>query len=321
MVTEIKSPTVVTTVPAPVSTTRRRRRRGGPDRNPLWADVVIYAILALAGLVTLLPMVNILARSFSDGAAVTANPLMLIPVRPTLEAYRYIFDTPVLIRSFGITVFVTVVGTLLNMLVTTAAAYGLSKTYIPGHKILMWLVIIPMLFSAGLLPTYIMIKDIGLLNSIWVLVLWGLVSPFNLILLRNFFWSIPPELEDAARLDGASDLRVLWDVVLPLSKPVLATVSLFYAVAHWNDFFTGLFFITDNAKWPLQVVLRTIVVDQSMLNMGGANAPNQDVQRLLVSAENITAATIIFAIVPIILVYPFLQRHFVKGILLGSIKG
>ena len=299
----------------------RRRHAGGLDRNPVWADWIIYCILFGATLITFLPMLNVLAKSLSDGAAVSANPAMLIPQGFTLEAYQYIFRTPVLIRSFGITVFATVVGTFLNMLVTTMAAYGLSKTEIPGHRFLMWLVIIPMLFSAGLLPTYILLKDLGLLNSIWVLVIPGMVSPFNLILLRNFFWSIPPELEDAARLDGASDLRTLWDIVLPLSKPVLATVSLFYAVAHWNDFFTGLFFISDNSKWPLQVVLRSIIVDQSMMNMGGANAPNSDMSKLVVSTANITSATIIFAIVPILLVYPFLQRHFVKGIMLGSIKG
>jgi putative aldouronate transport system permease protein len=298
-----------------------RGSSGKWDENPRWAQALIYLVLTLAGLATLLPLVNILARSLSEGAQVTANPMMLWPKDFTVEAYRYIFETRVLMRSFGITTFVTLFGTFLNMVVTTAAAYGLSKTYLPGHKILMWLVIIPMLFGAGLIPTYMQIKNLHLLDSIWILVLWGLVSPFNLILMRNFFWSIPPELEDSARMDGASDIRVLWDVVLPLSKPVLATVSLFYAVGHWNDFFTGLFFISDNSKWPLQVVLRSIIIDRSMLNMGSATAPNNDITQLVVSAENIRAATTIFAIVPILLVYPFLQRYFVKGILLGSVKG
>lgn len=304
-----------------VDRTRPRRAGSAIDANPVWAQSLIYLVLLVMGLITLLPFVNILARSLSAAHEVAANPLMLIPQGPTFEAYRYILDTPVLMRSFGITVFVTLAGTFLNLVVTTAAAYGLSKTYLPGYRILMWLVVIPMLLSAGLIPTYMLIKDIRLLDSIWVLVLWGLVSPFNLILMRNFFWSIPTELEDSARMDGASDLRVLWDVVLPLSKPVLATVGLFYAVAHWNDFFTGLFFINDSAKWPLQVVLRSIIVDQSMLNMGGANAPNNDITQLVVSADNIKAATTIFAIVPILLSYPFLQRYFVKGILLGSVKG
>ena len=301
--------------------TSSKRRARAPDQNPAWAEVIMYGILLLLTLITLLPMLNVLARSISGAGHVASNPAMIIPRGLTFEAYRYIFDTPVLMRSFGVSLFATVVGTFFNMVVTTMAAYGLSKTDLPGHRFLMWAVILPMLFSAGLLPTYMLIRDVGLLNNIWVLVVWGLVSPFNLILLRNFFWSIPEEIEDAARLDGASDLRTLWDIVLPLSKPVLATVSLFYAVGHWNDFFTGLFFITDNAKWPLQVVLRTIVIDQSMMNMGGANAPTGDTTRLVVSSENITAASIIFAVVPILLLYPFLQRHFVKGIMLGSVKG
>ena len=298
-----------------------RRIRSRRDQNPFWAEIIMYGILLFLTLITLLPMMNVLARSLSGAAQVSANPAMIVPQGLTLDAYRYIFDTPVLMRSFGVSVFATVVGTFCNMVVTTAAAYGLSKTDLPGHRLMMWFVIIPMLFSAGLLPTYMLIKDVGLLNSVWVLVVWGLVSPFNLILLRNFFWSIPSEIEEAARLDGASDLRTLWDIVLPLSKPVLATVSLFYAVAHWNDFFTGLFFITDNSKWPLQVVLRTIVIDQSMMGMGGSNSPTGDTTRLVTSSENITAASIIFAVVPILLVYPFLQRHFVKGIMLGSVKG
>lgn len=313
----LTSETIAQVVEAPKS----RRKHYDSDQNPLWANVIIWAVLLFLTLVTLLPIMNVVARSLSDAPQIASNPGMIWPRGLTFEAYRYIFDTPVLIRAFGVSVFVTVVGTALNMAVTTMAAYGLSKTDLPGHRIMMWFVIMPMLFSAGLLPTYMLIKDVGLLNSVWVLVIWGMVSPFNLILLRNFFWSIPQEVEDAARLDGASDLRTLWDIVLPLSKPVLATVSLFYAVGHWNDFFTGLFFITDNSKWPLQVVLRTIVVDQSMMNMGGSGAPTGDATRLVVSTANITAASIIFAVVPILLVYPFLQRHFVKGIMLGSVKG
>jgi putative aldouronate transport system permease protein len=297
------------------------RRQSHLDRNPYWADTIIHVVLVVLGLVTLLPMVNILAKSMSSGTAISAHPLMLWPRSLTVEAYLYIFETPVLMRSFAITVFVTVVGTALNLFFTTTAAYGLSKTYIPGYRFLMWLVIIPMLFGAGLIPTYLLLKGLGLINSIWVLIVVGLVSPFNLILMRNFFWSLPGEIEESARIDGASDLQVLWHIVLPLSKPVIATIGLFYAVAHWNDFFTGLFFLTDSSKWPLQVVMRSIIIDQSMLGMGGGNAPTNDLQRLIISADNIRAATIIFSIIPILLAYPFLQRYFVKGIILGAVKG
>jgi putative aldouronate transport system permease protein len=304
-----------------VSSKEVTRRPSSLDRNPRWADAIIYTVLVLLGLLTLLPMLNMLAKSFSGSSAIAEHPLMLVPQAWTLDAYQYIFETPVLMRSFGITVFATVVGTALNLLFTTTAAYGLSKTYIPGYRILMWIVIVPMLFGAGLIPTYLLLKQLGLINSVWVLVVYGLVSPFNLILMRNFFWSIPREIEESARIDGAGDLRTLWHIILPLSKPVIATIGLFYGVAHWNDFFTGLFFLTDSSKFPLQVVLRSIIIDQSMLGMGGSNAPNNDLQQIVVSADNIRAATIIFSTVPILLAYPFLQRYFVKGIILGAVKG
>jgi putative aldouronate transport system permease protein len=294
----------------------------GLDANPLWAQTLIYLILIFAGLITLLPMVNVWAVSLSAAHEVYENPMMLWPKSFTLEAYKYIFETPVLIRAFGITVFVTVFGTFLNLVFTATGAYGLSKTHIPGHRVLLWIVIIPMLFGAGLIPTYILLRNLGLLNTIWVLIIPKLVAPFNLILMRNFFWSIPESLEESARIDGASELRVLWNIILPLSKPVIATVGLFYAVGHWNDYFSGLFFISDNSKWPLQMVLRSIVIDFNLLNMGSQNFSNlNDTSRMVIQPENIKAATIIFAMVPILMVYPFLQKYFVKGIMLGSVKG
>ncbi|RAP75753.1 carbohydrate ABC transporter permease [Paenibacillus montanisoli] len=305
----------------PVSELKFSTRRS-LDANPWWAQSLIYLILIGAGLITLLPMVNVWAISFSEAHEIYKNPMMLWPKSFTLESYKYIFNTQVLLKAFGITVFVTLVGTFLNLLFTATGAYGLSKTHIPGHRFLLWIVIIPMLFGAGLIPMYILLKNIGLLNSIWVMIIPSLVAPFNLILMRNFFWSIPESLEESARIDGASDMRVLWSIILPLSKPVIATVGLFYAVGHWNDFFSGLFFISDNSKWPLQMVLRSIIIDFNMLNMGTQNTNTlNDSSRLIVQPENIKAATIIFAIVPILLVYPFLQKYFVKGIMLGSVKG
>jgi len=292
------------------------------DANPWWAQGIIYVLLIGSGLITLVPMVNVWAISLSEAQEVFKDPMMLWPKSFTLEAYKYIFHTQVLLKSFGITVFVTVVGTFLNLVFTATGAYGYSKTHVPGYKFLLWIIIIPMLFGAGLIPMYILLKNVGLLNSIWVLILPQLVAPFNLILMRNFFWSIPESLEESARIDGASELRVLWSVILPLSKPVIATVGLFYAVGHWNDFFTGLFFIGDNSKWPLQMVLRSIIIDFNMLNMGSQTTGTlNDASRLVVQPENIKAATIIFAIVPILAVYPFLQKYFVKGIMLGSVKG
>ncbi|MCZ8511650.1 carbohydrate ABC transporter permease [Paenibacillus filicis] len=290
------------------------------DDNPWWGQWTIYLLLIVAGLVTLLPIVNICAKSLSNSASIAKFPLMLLPHGLDFSAYHYILSTQVLLRSFGITVFATVVGTFLNLLFTVFSAYGLSKTYLPGHKYMLWFVIFPMLFGAGLIPHYILLKNLGLINNIWVLVINGLVSPFNLILMRNFFWNLPDGLEESATIDGANDLQTLWHIVLPLSKPAIATIGLFYAVHHWNDFFTGLYFINDNSKWPLQVILRSIVIDQTMMNMGNLTS-QADEAALTISPENIKAATIMFSIVPIMLVYPFLQKYFVKGIYLGSVKG
>jgi len=301
---------------------QRMAASSGLDRNPAWAQALIYGVLATLTLICLYPMLNVLAISFSEAQAIYGNPMMVVPESFTLEAYKYIFSTRVLLNSFGITVFVTVFGTLLNLMFTITGAYALSKTQVPGHKLMLWMIVIPMLFGAGLIPMYILLKELHLLNTIWVLILPKLVAPFNMILMRNFFWSIPDGLEESARIDGAGELRIIWNVILPLSMPVIATVGLFYGVNHWNDFFTGLFFIKDNTKWPLQVVLRSIIIDFNMLNMG-ATTPQAtgDMSRLVLQPENIKAAAIIFAVVPILCVYPFLQKYFVKGIMLGSVKG
>jgi putative aldouronate transport system permease protein len=294
----------------------------GLDRNPAWAQWIIHIILIFLSVICLYPMLNVLAISFSEAQAIYRNPMMLIPESFTLEAYKYIFSTRVLLNSFGITVFVTVFGTFLNLVFTICGAYALSKTTVPGHKLMLWMIVVPMLFGAGLIPMYILLKELHLLNTIWVLILPKLVAPFNMILMRNFFWSIPEGLEESARIDGAGELRIIWNVILPLSVPVIATIGLFYAVGHWNDFFTGLFFIKDNTKWPLQVLLRSIIIDFNMLNMGTQNPQSTgDMSKLVLQPENIKAAAIIFAVVPILCVYPFLQKYFVKGIMLGSVKG
>ncbi|MEK8127661.1 carbohydrate ABC transporter permease [Paenibacillus filicis] len=290
------------------------------SQNPWWAQLLIYLALTLLGLITFIPILNVIAISFSEASQIRLNPMMLFPKQPTLSAYGYIFGTSVLTRSFLITVWVTAAGTFFNLLFTSAAAYGLSKSKVPGYSFFTWLIIIPMLIGAGLIPYYLLVKNLGLVDSLWIFVVSGLVSPFNFVLMRNFFWSIPEALEESASIDGASEMTILWKIIIPLSKPVLATVGLFYAVGHWNDYFTGLIFINDSSKWPLQVVLRSIIIDQNMMNMG-ALPQIMDPSKMVVTQENIKAAAIMFAIAPIMLVYPFLQKYFVKGIMIGSVKG
>jgi putative aldouronate transport system permease protein len=289
-------------------------------RNPWWGDAIIYIILLFLGLITFLPIWMVVVRSFSPTHIISMHPFLLWPIQFTLDAYDYIFQTPTLLNSFVITVFITVVGTALNLIFTILAAYGLSKRELPFNGLLMGLIVFAMLFSAGIVPTFMVVRQLGLIDQVWALIIPQLVSPFNLILMRNYFWSVPPELEESARIDGASEIRILWSVVLPLSMPAIATIGLFYAVGHWNEFFGALFYINDNSKWPLQLLLRSIIIENNFQNMGAGGAMGE-VRTKMINPENIKAATIVFATVPILMVYPFLQKYFVQGVKLGAIKG
>lgn len=287
-------------------------------RNPWWVDTLIFMVLGLLGLITFLPLYMVLVRSFSPSHVINTTPLLLWPREWTLEAYNYILQTPVLQQSFNNTVFITVVGTALNLVFTVTGAYALSKRDLPGNSCLMGFIVFAMLFSAGIVPSFIVVRSLGLYDSLWSLIIPQLVNPFNLILMRNFFWSVPRELEDAAKIDGASDWQVLIQIVLPLSKAALATIGLFYAVGHWNEFFGALFYISDNSKLPLQILLRSIIIENNFQNMGSMGQFGAVAQ--IMSADNIKAATVLYAIVPILIVYPLLQGYFVAGIKLGAVK-
>ena len=289
-------------------------------RNPWYGEVVIYVVLFVLGVITFLPIWMVVVRSFSPSHIITQYPFLLWPIEYTLDAYNYIFQTPTLWTSFGITTFITVVGTAFNLIFTILAAYGLSKRELPGNGLLMGLIVFAMLFSAGIVPTFIVVRQLGLIDKVWALIIPQLVNPFNLILMRNYFWSVPPELEESARIDGASEIRILWSIVLPLSMPAIATIGLFYAVGHWNEFFSALFYINDNSKWPLQLLLRSIIIENNFQGMGAGGSMGE-VRQKLYNPENIKAATIVFATVPILMVYPFLQKYFVQGVKLGAVKG
>ncbi|THF73599.1 carbohydrate ABC transporter permease [Cohnella fermenti] len=279
-------------------------------------DYGIYLLLAIACVITIVPVLHVLSVSLSEPQAVYRSNLMLYPRQLSWDAYQYVFATPTLVRAFGITVFITVVGTMLNLLFTITGAYALSKRTLPGLSFFMILVIVVMNFNAGLIPGYLNVKSLGLLNSVWAMILPGVVNAFNLILMRNFFMDLPEEIEEAAKIDGCSDLALIFRIVIPISLPAIATIGLFYGVAHWNEFFKGLFYITDNRLWPLQVLLKTIVFDNNLNSLVGANTSD-----ILIEPANVQAASIVFATVPIVIVYPFLQKHFVKGIVMGAVKG
>lgn len=281
-------------------------------------DVFNYVMLGLFGILTVLPFLYIIGNSFATEAEITERSFFLIPKVFSLSAYEYIFSSSTIFRSIGVSVFITVAGTLVNLFFTLTMAYPLSRSDFWGRNVLMNMVIFSMLFGGGMIPTYLVIRGLGLLDSYWALMLPGAISAFNLIVVKNFFQQMPPGLEEAARIDGCSDLGVLWRIVLPLSKPVIATFALFYAVGHWNNFFSALLYISDSEKWPLQVMLRQIVL-LSQASVG--DMANMDPNFVQPPEQSIKMAVIVVGTIPILLVYPFLQKHFAKGVMLGSIKG
>ncbi|TYP78980.1 carbohydrate ABC transporter permease [Paenibacillus methanolicus] len=282
--------------------------------NRIFDAVNSFTLLVIA-LVCVLPFVYVTAISFTSPAEVAKGGLMLWPKEWSLAAYRYIFSTDTLFRSMLVSIYITVVGTLINLLFTSLMAYPLAKTHLRGRQTILLGVLITMLFSGGMIPTYFVVKELHLTNTLWSLMLPGAISAFNLIVLKNFFQQIPDGLEDSARIDGCNDVGVLFRIVLPLSLPAMATFGLFYAVGHWNQFFNAILYINDNRLYPIQVLLRQIVI-LSQSSIGDTSIEQTEIQPL-----TIRMAVIVFATVPILLVYPFLQKHFAKGVMLGSVKG
>ncbi|CAM4007087.1 carbohydrate ABC transporter permease [Saccharibacillus endophyticus] len=281
-------------------------------------DVFNVVLLGLLGILTVLPFLYIVGNSFATEAEITGRSFFLIPREFSFSAYAYIFSSSTIFRSIGVSIFVTVAGTFINLFFTMTMAYPLSRSDFWGRSTLMNIVIFSMLFSGGMIPTYLVVRSLGLIDSYWALMLPGAISAFNLIVVKNFFQQMPAGLEEAARIDGCTDLGVLWRIVLPLSKPVIATFALFYAVGHWNNFFSALLYINDSDKWPLQIMLRQIV----LLSQGTVgDMANMDPNFVQPPEQSIKMAVIVVGTIPILLVYPFLQKHFAKGVMLGSIKG
>ena len=279
---------------------------------------IIYGIVILLGLICLLPMLNILAISFSSSDAAAANIVGFVPVKFTTAAYNKIMEDRQFWRSFGISVFRVASGLVVNLVLIVLMAYPLSKTKreFRGRNIYMNLLIFAMLFSGGMIPTYLVVKTFKLSNTIWALIIPSLLNVYNMIIMRTFFEGISEELEDAARIDGCSEWKTLLKIVLPVSKPTLASIALFYAVWHWNSFFDVVLYITDRKLWPLQTLLREVVLTMSMAEL---NAQMADVAAP--PSSSVIAATVMVSTVPILAVYPFLQKYFVKGVMVGAVKG
>ncbi|NHN29126.1 carbohydrate ABC transporter permease [Paenibacillus agricola] len=278
-------------------------------------DSINYGLLTLISLATVLPFIYILAVSFTSPHEVAKGGFILFPKEFSLSAYKYIFSTDTLIRSLFVSIYITVVGTFINLLLTSLMAYPLARQTLRGRQFILMAVLFTMLFSGGLIPTYFVVKAMGLTNTLWSLMIPNAISAFNLIVLKNFFQQIPDGLEDSARIDGCSDVGVLFRIVLPLSMPAMVTFGMFYAVTHWNQFFNAIMYINDNQKWPVQVLLREIVI-LAQSRIGDTGFDETEIQPL-----TIRMAVIVFATLPILAVYPFLQKHFAKGVMLGSVKG
>ncbi|WP_240762108.1 carbohydrate ABC transporter permease [Paenibacillus thalictri] len=274
-------------------------------------------LLGLYALLCVLPFVHIVASSLTSPEELLTKKFVLFPTEWSLDAYKYVFSTGKLLQSLGVTVFLTVVGTVLNVIFTTLMAYPLAKKELEGRRAIMLMVLFTMLFNGGMIPTFLLVKALGLLNSLWALIVPGLIGAFILIIMKNFFQQLPEGIEESAKIDGCHELGILFRIVIPLSLPSVATISLFYAVGHWNVFMSAILYLNKADLWPLQVLLRQVV----LVTTGGLGDSSNWSSEFVPPPQTVRMAVIVVATVPILLVYPFIQKHFAKGALLGSVKG
>jgi putative aldouronate transport system permease protein len=279
---------------------------------------VNYVFLALFGISALVPLVNILAVSLSDSSAIISGKVSIWPIGWNIEAYRQLIEGTRIIHALKNSIIITVVGVALSMLFTILAAYPLSRNTFYGRRFFTLVIVFTMLFGGGLIPSFMVIKELGLINSYAAIWLPSLVSAFNMMIMRTFFLNIPSELEDAARMDGCGEYRMLLQIFLPLSLPVLATLTLFYSVGYWNQFLTVLLYINDAKKYNLTVLVQNMVASQQLLQQINTFQAEDSVS---MTPEAIKAGAVVILLLPLMIVYPFLQKYFVKGALVGAVKG
>ena len=295
-------------------------------RSHGWADIlftfVVYFIAVFALIAVGYPLYNVIISSVSDPDAIYQGKVLFLPVKPTLEAYEAVFNYPSIWQGYRNSLFYTFAGTFINLIVTVLAAFPLARRDLYGRNILTFVFSFTMFFSGGMIPTYIVVMRLNLLNSIWAMLIPGAMSVWNMIIMRTFFQStIPEELYEATLLDGGNDVQYLLRVVLPLSKAILAVLGLYYAVGHWNSYFNALIYLNNNDLYPLQVFMRRILVlnevDVDMMGMVNVT----ELATLRRRSELLKYALIIVSSLPVMLLYPFVQRYFVQGVMIGSIKG
>lgn len=287
--------------------------------------IFVYVFLAISLLIVLYPLIYIISASMSNPHLVNSGEMWLLPKGITFEGYRTLLGNSSIWRGYLNTIYYTVLGTSINLLVTLPCAYALSREDFYGRRAFTNFMLVTMFLSGGLIPSYLLIRSLGMLNTVWALVIPGAVSVYNVVVTRTFFQStIPREMEEAAIVDGCSDFRLFMQIVLPLSTPIIAVMALFYGVGHWNSFFSALIYLSDRSMYPLQMILREILILQDM-SSNTVNNVTSEMANMLYSkqqlAQVIKYGVMIVSSLPVIIVYPFLQKYFVKGMMVGSIKG
>lgn len=295
---------------------RKRKVMSKSDRTFI---IVLMAVLAIFGMIVAYPLIYVFSSSFSSPSAVVAGRVWLWPVDFSLEGYKAIFKTPKVLIGYRNSLFYMVVGTCINLVMTMLAAYPLSRSDLPGQGPLMLVFTFTMIFSGGMIPTYLVIRKLHMLNSVWSMLIPGAINVYNMIITRTFMQSIPKELLEAAQIDGCSDFQYFVQMVLPLSKSVIAVITLYYAIAHWNAYFDAFMYLSDEKLYPLQIFLRDILinnkVDAGLIIVDEAAAAKEGLSDLL------KYSLIVVATIPVMIIYPFVQKHFVKGVMIGAVKG
>ncbi|MGG1515947.1 carbohydrate ABC transporter permease [Paenibacillus oryzisoli] len=278
-------------------------------------NTIIYLLIIMMLFTFLYPLYYVVIVSVSDGISVMRGEVRWLPIGMNFEAYRAVLDNPLVLRAYGNTILYTVVGTFINVMMTALCAYPLSRNRFYGRNVFTFFIIITMLFHGGLIPNYLVVFRLHMLNSIWAIVIPTAINVWNMIIMRTFFQNIPNEIYESAHIDGAHDMKIFLRIVLPLSMPVIATMCMFYAVAHWNSFFPATLYLSDSKLYPIQVIVRNYVIDG--LVSSGSNAES-DSKTIVTSMKY---AFIFITLLPILAVYPFIQKYFVKGVMVGSLKG
>lgn len=293
------------------------------DMNSRVVDWVASLLGGIVLVLTLYPLIYVFSASFSDPVSVTTGKVTLLPVQPTLDGYATIFQYGPIWLGYRNTLFYTIVGTLINMAVTLPCAYALSRRDFVGRNVLSIFFAFTMFFSGGLIPTYLVVKQLKMLNTVWALLLPTAMSVWNMIIARTYFQnSIPAGLEEAATIDGCSNLKLFFQIILPLSQPIIAVLILYYAVGHWNEYFNALIYLNDQNIYPLQLILRNILLLDQMFDMMDSDPEaRQEMMRLLQMKESMKFGIIVLSTLPVMVLYPFLQKFFVKGVMIGAIKG